>query len=60
MSDCRLRMITKDGIDCIYNYKTDTLETYCAVDNFSETKNYNHIYLDQEKVDFMDVTKRLV
>ena len=53
-------MITKDGIDCIYNYKTDTLETYCAVDNFSETKNYKHIYLDQEKVDFMDVTKRLV
>jgi len=46
MNDHRIRVLTKDGIDCIYNFMTEKTETFCKVDNWSQTKQYKHFYVD--------------
>ena len=54
-SEDEIQIITKEGLDCILNYKTLSVESVAAIDNFDpDDFSHPHQLLEQTTLEYKD------
>jgi len=60
LDEDRLRFLSKEGVDCVYNFKKRVIETYCYIDKAYQKQGFLHYYLQKERNTVYDCSKRLL
>ena len=55
----RIRILNKDGIDCVYNFTNEKVESFCKIDKLASDAVYKHFYEDRSHLPFYASSKRL-
>ena len=57
----RVRIVNKEGIDCVYNYKLDLIETYFALPGFKlDNFIHKHFIIEKLELPYDDYLRRML